>query len=470
MVPSLLLAAGLASAAPGGGAPFAADFTGATLRVDLYHSGTSSEEHFAIRRLRVEGPWPGSRTRLIDTSNLGKYMVEVADLATNRVLYSRGFASIYGEWETTAEADREWGTFEEAVRVPEPRRPFQLRLRKRGPDGTFREIWRTSVDPRSRFVDRPAIQEADVTELMIGGDPARKVDLLVLGDGYTAAQRPKFLADARRALAALFAVEPFRSRKEDFNVRALFTPSPQPGITRPRAGIFRDTPLGTRYNAFDSERYVLTFDDHRWRDIAASAPYDVVAIMVNERKYGGGGIFNLYCTFAADSAFADYLFVHEFGHHIAGLADEYYTSDVAYEELPPIEVEPWEPNISALLPDGMPKWRALLSEGVPVPTPWDKETFEKESRARQERRRRLRAEGAPEEELERLFAEERSLFTAMLASERYAGKVGAFEGAGYRARGLYRPSTDCIMFTRDEVGFCPVCAAAIDRVIDGYTE
>ena len=124
------------------------DFTGATLRVDYYHSGTAAEEHLSVDRLRVEGPWPGSRTQLIDTTNLGRYLVEVVDLETNRMIYTRGFASIYGEWETTGEAlGGTWRTIPEAVRIPEPRRPFQLRLRKRQADQSFREIWQKTIDP-----------------------------------------------------------------------------------------------------------------------------------------------------------------------------------------------------------------------------------------------------------------------------------------------------------------------------------
>ena len=80
--------------------------TGQTLRVDYVHTGVATEEHFALERLRIEGEWPGSRTQTIDTTNRGKYLVELVDLATNRLLYTRGFASIYGEWETTGEARR----------------------------------------------------------------------------------------------------------------------------------------------------------------------------------------------------------------------------------------------------------------------------------------------------------------------------------------------------------------------------
>ena len=109
---------------------------------------------------------------------------------------------------------------------------------------------------------------------------------------------------------------------------------------------------------------MLTFENKAFRDIAANAPYDVVEILVNSATYGGGGIFGLYSTVAADSAWAPYIFVHEFGHHIAGLADEYYTSDVAY--LPAADrVEPWEPNATALLDPSNLKWKDLVTAGTP---------------------------------------------------------------------------------------------------------
>jgi hypothetical protein len=453
------------------GAGFDHDFTGATLRADYYHTGTAHEEHFALRRVLVEGPWPGSRTQTLDTTNLGRYLVEVADLADNRVLYTRGFASIYGEWETTGEAlAGTWRAIQEAVRVPEPRRPFQLRIRKRGSDRSFREIWSTTIDPTSRFVDRPPLPVADVVEIAVHGEPAVKADLLILGDGYAAGEMDAFEADARRAADALFAVEPFASRRRDFNVRAIRTPAADSGVSRPRAGIFRRTPIGARYNSFDSERYLLTLEDHAWRDVASAVPYEFVLILANERKYGGGGIFNLYSTAAARSAFFPYLVVHEFGHHFGGLADEYYTSPVAYEDASDEEhAEPWEPNVTALLDPARLKWRDLVADPTPLPTPWDKQAYEERSREFQQRRAELRAQGAPEERLEALFREERGLFTEMLGDEEHAGRVGAFEGAMYTPRGLYRSTVDCIMFTRDEVGFCPVCRRALSRVIDLYS-
>jgi hypothetical protein len=407
-------------------AGFDADFTGAVLRVDYRHTGISDEEHFALDRVIVEGEWPGSRTQLIDTTNLGKYLVEAADLATNRMLYSRGFASIYGEWETTGEARKGfWRAIEEAVRVPEPRKPFQLRIRKRQADQSFKEVWSLTIDPASRFVDRPPEPKGDAWSVIANGEPATKVDLVVLGDGYSAGDgMKKFESDVRRLVDELFATDPFASRKKDFNVWAVNTPAEHSGISRPRAGVFRESPLGARFNCFDSERYILSLEDRTWRDAAAAAPYDFVLILVNERKYGGGGIYNLYSTAAADSSYAPYLVVHEFGHHFAGLGDEYFTSPTAYEEFAGDMIEPWEPNVTALDDPAALKWRDLMDGETPLPTPWDKEAYEKDSRASQKRRAELRAAGAPEDELEALFDEEREKYTQMLGAQEYSGKVG----------------------------------------------
>jgi hypothetical protein len=267
-------------------------------------------------------------------------------------------------------------------------------------------------------------------------------------------------------LDALFAEEPFKSRKRDFNVRGLDLPSPESGVNRPNAGVFRRTPLSAEYNIFDSERYVLTLDNRALRDAAAAAPYEFIEILVNERTYGGGGIFNDQATSSVDSAFSDYVFVHEFGHHFAALADEYYTSDVAYETGAAKLPEPWEPNVTALHDPKNLKWRDLVQSGTPLPTPWNKGEFERRSRAIQERRREIRKRNGPEEEMDKLFREQRDAEEKLLASMKHATEVGAFEGASYEARGLYRPQADCIMFTRNRVGFCRVCRRAIERIID----
>ena len=177
----------------------------------------------------------------------------------------------------------------------------------------------------------------------------------------------------------------------------------------------------------------------------------------------------MYSTVAADSLWSPYVFVHEFGHHFAGLADEYYTSDVAY--LPSEErTEPWEANATALLDPENLKWKDLVEPGTPIPTPWNKEAFEKYSAEIRERRRRIRSENKPEKEMDDLFQEQKKHESERLASEKYARKVGAFEGAIYAAKGYYRPQVDCIMFTRNDVPFCAVCKRALEMVIQLYTQ
>jgi len=448
--------------------PFDALFLDKTMRVDYYHTGSNGQEIVALERVVSDGPWSGSRTHLLDDTNLGNYLFEVIDRRTNQAIYSRGFASIYGEWETTEEARTHVNrTFGESLRFPWPKVPVQVTLKKRGASTGFREIWSTAVDPDSRFVNKADVApEGRVWTVFQNGPANRKVDLLIIGEGYTEKELPKFHADVKRLTDAMFALEPYKSRRVDFNVRAIDLPAAQSGVNRPRTSDFRRTPVGTEYNIFDSERYVLAYDNRRLRDVASAAPYDALEILVNERTYGGGGIFNDQATAAVDSRFADYVFIHEFGHHFAALGDEYYTSDVAYETGAAEHPEPWEPNLTAMHDSARLKWRDLVETATPLPTPWDKDAFEQKSRDFQKRRAEIRARNAPESEMDRLFLEEQEWETKFLGSQKFAGKVGAFEGAGYEAKGLYRPEADCIMFTRDAVGFCRVCRRAIERVID----
>src|SRR5215813_4838795 len=346
-----------------------------TMRLDYFHTGDAKQEIFSFDRVVIEPlPWPGDPGKAIDDTNLGRYFFEVRDQATKRVLYSRGFASIFGEWETTDEAQKLTRSFSESLRFPAPDAPVEIVLKKRDPKNDWKEVWTTTVNPKDMFVDQSKSRApAPLIPIQKMGDPATKVDLLLLGDGYTAREAGKFLADARRLVGVLFATSPFKEHRSDFNVWGLCPPANQSGISRPSTGIYHDS-LAT-YDAFGSERYILAFDNQRLRRVAQFAPYEFVEILVNGRTYGGGGIFNLYSTVAVDNAFANYVFVHEFGHHFAGLADEYYTSPVAYGPATQ-RVEPWEPNATALLDKDKLKWKDLVSPGTPLPTPWNKEEFE----------------------------------------------------------------------------------------------
>ncbi|MGZ4779375.1 MAG: M64 family metallopeptidase [Thermoanaerobaculia bacterium] len=448
-------------------ADFNTTFLDRTMRVDYYHTGNRGEEILALDRIVNDGPWAGSRTRLVDSTNLGKYYLEVIDRRTNEVIYSRGFASVYGEWETTDEAKEIARTFSESLRFPWPKHEVQVVLKKRDRVNAFQQIWSTVIDPDSRFVNPEVVKPAGtVWTLFENGPASEKVDIVIIGEGYTAAEMPKFHNDVKRLAAKLFDTEPFKSRKKDFNVRVIDVPAAQSGVHRPRTRDDRRTAINTEYNIFDSERYVLTLDNRALRDIASAVPYEFLEILVNEKQYGGGGIFNDQATAAVDTGFAEYVFVHEFGHHFAGLGDEYYTSDVSYQTGGEQHPEPWEPNLTAN--GAHPKWADVADKDVPLPTPWDKEAFETHSREIQAERRKLRNANVPETQMDELFRRELVWETQFLGSQRYAGKVGAFEGAGYEAKGLYRPQADCIMFTRDEVGFCRVCQRAIATIIDLY--
>lgn len=437
-----------------------------TMRLDYYHTGNAKQEYFSVDRVVIEPlPWPGDVAKNIDESNLGKYFFEVRDQKTRRVIYSRGFASMYGEWETTDEAAAMMRTFSESLRFPAPDAPVEISLKKRDKKNDWQEIWKTTIDPADIFIDRSKhAAPAPLIPIQKMGDPATKVDFLIIGDGYTGAETKKFEADVRRLVGVLFSTSPFKEHRSDFNVWALCPPATESGISRPSTGIYRDS-LAT-YDAFGSERYVLSFDNHRLRNVAQFAPYEFIEIVTNTRTYGGGGIFNLYSTVAADNAFANYVFVHEFGHHFAGLADEYYTSPVAYA--PTTErLEPWEPNATALLDPGKLKWGDLVTPDTPIPTAWNKEAFEAYERGYGKIRAQLRKDNRPESEMEALFRDDLKKVQSMFGQEKYFGKVGAFEGANYEAKGYYRPQVDCIMFSRTNY-FCAVCRRAIERVIGLY--
>lgn len=441
-----------------------------TWRVDFYQTGGPGIEAYSLDRIVVEPlPWPDSPEAAVAPAGIGNYRFDVLD-ANGRVVFARAFDPAFAEWLTTAEAKTLRRTFQDSLRFPAPQGKATVVLRKRNERGRYDEVWRLPVDPADPFVDRslPPMQQA--IEIERHGEPRAKVDVLLLGDGYTSAEcAAKFAGDARRMADALFAQEPFRTRRAAFNVWGLCPPAAESGIARPSTGIYRRSPAGASYDAFGSERYILTFANRAWRDIAAWAPYEYVTILTNGNTYGGGGLYNVYSTAAVDNDWADYLFVHEFAHHFAGLADEYYTSPVAYE--PPARiVEPWPANVTASPNRARLKWRDLLTPGVALPTAWPKQEYEALSKTLQARRARIRAEKRPEEEMSALFREEQLATTKLLRSSPNADALGAFQGANYDARAFYRPAIDCIMFTRNEVPFCRVCQRALAEVIDRHSD
>lgn len=440
-----------------------------TMRLDYFHSGNVSMEMFSVEELVLEAlAWPGNPAKPVDETLRGKYAFEIRATDSSDILYSRSFSSVYGEWETTGEARRMNRTFHESLRFPAPAQPFDVVITKRDADNHFQEIWRTQLDPDDYLIHQEsAPYSSQVTPIEYNGDPAIKVDLLLLGDGYKADEQEAFLEKARELTEALFATVPFKDRRNDFNVWALAPVAAESGVSRPSTGLYRDSPLGARYDAFRSERYVLTFENKALRRIASSAPYDFIEILTNSDTYGGGGIYGLYSTAAANSEWAEYLFVHEFGHHFAGLADEYYTSSVAYE--PPDEIrEPYEPNVTALFdPDNL-KWQHLVDKDTPLPTEWPKTAYDEHSLAYQVRRARMREENVSEAAMNKLFRTNQNIVEGMFSKAKYRNAIGAFEGGNYLSKGIYRSEMNCIMFTRT-TDFCTVCSNAIERVIDEYS-
>ena len=452
-----------------GNVSFFDHFLDKTMRLDYFHSGTSSEDHFAKDKVVSDGIWGGSRKSLIDDLKFGPYFFEVIDKESKVLLYSRGFASVFGEWQSIPDATRNWGTFSESLRFPWPKKPVTVIINKRDSTNNFSKVWTTDIDPASREVIPADLVQTNKVDLIADKGPAdKKVDIVILGDGYSKDEMVKFRKDAVRLSGYLMNAEPFKSRSNDFNIRAIETPGESSGVSKPHQGVFRRTPLSVHYSSFDSERYALTYDNQTVRDIASQVPYDLMVIMINERTYGGGGIYNLYTTVSADNKFAEYIMVHEMGHHIAALADEYYTSPVSYD-VPIVKSEPWETNITALFDKNNLKWKDLVEEGTPLPTPWNKEIFDKTGYAIQKERDSLRKAMVPETIMEYLFSRQMKQEDDLFAKEKYRDKVGAFEGAGYLAKGLYRPQIDCIMYSR-HMTFCKVCSKSIEKVIDQFVK
>jgi len=429
-------------------------FLDQTMRLDFYFTGTKTQHLFSLDAIYINPLWAGSQTNLIDTLNLGSHLISIYDLESQTLLYSRGFSSIFNEWQSTTEAAQEIRrTFHFSLLIPLPRKAITVTLSSRNCQNQFIGLFKTNLDPDSRFINRDKVNpDYRLRKLINNGSPDHKIDLLILPEGYTRAEMRQFRIKCQHFTNVLFNVSPFQEESDKFNVWILEVPSPESGIDNPREGIFKRTTFGLTYNSLDLDRYVLSLENKTIRDIAAQVPYDQIIFIFNSNKYGGGGIFNLYSTVYSTAAqpeqntWPDYVFVHEFGHSFAGLADEYYTSSTPYNNLYQAGVEPWEPNITALLNPDELKWSNLVALEIPVPTPWEKTAYDQAVKDK--------SNGVEQ----------------ILKSQKYYGKVGAFQGAGYASLGLYRPCLDCIMFSRHQIAFCPVCQTAILKMIRFYSE
>lgn len=463
--------------------PFDIYFSDGSLRIDYFHTGDAASESVELDKIYTYAQWAGSRVNLIDKLDYGAYYHKIYDLESGALIYARGFDSYFKEYQTSSKAAAgEVKQFHESAIVPMPKSKIIFALDKRDKSGKLHEVFRKEInleEARGLETD-PDIRVYSSQE---SGSTDIKADIAIIGEGYTAEEDQKFQDDLKRFTEAFFIAEPCKSNRDKFNIRGVLKPSQDSGIDEPRAGIDKNTAVNATFNSMGSERYVLTEDNKSLRDIAGHVPYDALYIMVNHSRYGGGGIYNFYCVYTSDNIDSDYLMVHEFGHSFFGLADEYYTSSTAYNDFYSPDYEPAEPNITALKDPENPKWKHMLSEGIEVPTPWAKAEFDSLDLIWQKKRTemndiiaKLQKDGAPEEEVNRAKAlydqksEARDQDAQKyLGSSQFAGKVGAFEGAGYMSKGLYRPSINCIMFTRTDY-FCPVCQEAMVEVINSYTK
>lgn len=461
-------------------------FIDRTMRIDYYHIGNAEEEIVTIDRIYMGGVWAGNKKNLINRFNNGRYYVKIYDLNSGKLIFSKGFDSYFGEYKTTEPAIKgKERTYHESVLVPFPKNKIKFELEVRGRDFILSPLFSEVIDPDDIFIIREKPRkDIEIIEVLKNGKPENMVDMVIIAEGYTRNQREKLLKDLEKFKKTFFSQEPYKSLVNKFNINCVFKPSEESGCDEPSHGIFKNTTIGTTFDSLATERYLLTEDNKTLREIAGVVPYDTILIMVNHKRYGGGGIYNLFCVFTTDNQWFEYLLLHEFGHSFAGLADEYYTSTVAYNEFYPKGIEPTEPNITAMLNPENLKWKNLLSENIQIPTPWEKEEFDKMDLELQKIRNeinskiaKMKREKAPkseieklEEEAEKLSKEHAKKIDEFLSKSKYRGKVGAFEGAGYSSRGLFRPMLDCIMFSKGRKPYCKVCERAIRDVISAITD
>lgn len=398
-------------------------FQNKTLRLDYYHAGDAMTDNFYFKELIEEPHWGGSKTTLVDDKMYGNQLLKVYHAASGALIYSSGFATLFDEWQATAEAKTTQKAYPEALIMPFPKEEIRVEIWSRGAKNIFQKRWSQTVNPTNSFI-RKAQTNLQSWDVVYNGAQDQKVDIVLLSEGYTEEEKARFRADADRFAKNLLGFEPFKSNAQKFNIRAVWSPSMEGGSSMPGENIWRNTALKSSYYTFDSERYIMIDDFQGVRNVAANVPYDYIYILANTKKYGGGGIYNFYGISAAgDERFAGKVYVHEFGHLMSGLGDE-YVGTTSFDELYPKSVEPWEENLTTLVNFESKEWSKMLPKGTKIPT--------------------------------------------KTVTERV---LGVYEGGGYQSQGIYRPWVNCIMrdlWVIDD--FCPVCTKTIENKIDKLTK
>ncbi|MBK8946562.1 MAG: peptidase M64 [Ignavibacteriae bacterium] len=389
------------------------------LRLDYFHSGNNQNDYYTFDELIEEPYWSGSKKNLIDTLGYGNFMFFMYDLKSNKLIFSHGYSSLFQEWQTTEEAKKIERTFSETLVFPYPKDSVRVEIHDRDRKNNFQKKHEFIIDPNSYFVKKEKLNKCENLKIHYSGNHSEKLDIVFIPDGYTKDEMLKFENDAKKFAKYLFEYEPFTNYKNDINIWCVKAISNDSGIDIPRDSIWKSTAVGSTFYTFDSERYIMTMDNKSVRNYASNVPYDQIYILVNTDKYGGGSIYNYYSTTAVDNEASKKIFIHEFGHGLVGLADEYYTSDVSYQDFYPLDVEPWEANITTLV-NFESKWKNLLDKEIEIPTNTENKN---------------------------------------------ALELGVYEGGGYVARGVYRSTPNSIMKAFDIDEFNLVSKKAIEKVI-----
>jgi hypothetical protein len=397
-------------------------FTNKVLRFDFMLAGNSQKTMVYPVGLKQEPFWAGSKKSLINPINSGNFKYELFETAGNTLIYSRAFCTLFQEWQSTTEAKSIERSFYEVATMPYPKDKVRFVLSMRKRDGQFTQLYETTIDPASYFIRKEDPVKAGITKIYNGVDPDRAVDLAFIAEGYRADEMGKFREDVKKMADILFSEAPYIDYKDKFNIWAVEAVSQDSGTDIPGENIFVNTALNSSFYTFDVDRYLTTQDIKSVNDFAASVPHDNIIVLINSTRYGGGGVYNYYSGTTTGHPLSPKVFLHEFGHGFAGLADEYYNAEVAYDEFYPPDVEPWEPNITTRV-NFDSKWQKMINKDTPVPTP-------------------------PE--------------------EKYINVTGLFEGGGYSAKGIFRPEMDCRMKSNNQKGYCSVCRNAIKEMIEYY--
>ena len=420
---------------------FDAFFENSTLRLDYVFCGDNAHQAIYFQQALRTSEWAGRRENLSEPLLEGNGQIRVLNPETGKCLYANSFSTLFQEWQVEEEATRVQKAFENCFQVPFPKQPVDIEVFLMDTHRQRSSYLKHRIDPTDILIRKVADNGYSSTVVWQGGPLDETIDIVVVSEGYGASEKAKFYRDAEHVATALFRHEPFAANRNKFTIRAVFVPSLDSGVSVPRMGGWKRTPLDSHFDTFYIDRYLTTSAQQKVYDAIGTVPFEHIVVMVNTGIYGGGGIYNSLTIMNSDHPTFNAVMVHEFGHAFGGLADEYAYGDQV-ETSYPADTEPWEPNITTLHDFGA-KWQDMLPAGTAIPTPLD--DLDKQDV------RRIWQTFTPEQK-------------ALLNL-----KIGVYEGAGYQSKGVYRPVQECRMRINECEEFCPVCTRAIVRMIEYYT-